>query len=395
MGKMMKPNSWWIPVFLISMAVYASEEMHAKLWEKMAPRLGKALKLKDKQEKLPNSAMLHEDKEDIQNDIDDLLDEAVSILITSQTQSYREQIQEQQAKIQEANRKIVEYQEKRISAPKSKPAWKTWETTSGDYEEKIEDAKKEIARREEKIEDTKEDLRKELSTLGLHLSSEQLDFLLSTVVGDNAIEMLVAFDNVKSLTVQLEELTNQSGENLETARRYYGMYTVLLEILNQMYTNIIRDIDFKYIPQISGGKDREGKRIQGIIPKTENLLRQTQALLRDNSSSKNTEVLSANMHAQKLTIEAARLYQTYLEKQRSDIALAKKRLAPDLAAAKNSYETVKISTELVAMMRSGRNLFDALKNIQIPELRVFENLEMKKEFEKLTLQLESSEKDVK
>jgi hypothetical protein len=39
------------------------------------------------------------------------------------------------------------------------------------------------------------------------------------------------------------------------------------------------------------------------------------------------------------------------------------------------------------MMKSSQNLFDTLKNLQVPELRAFENLEMKKEFEKLTLQL--------
>jgi hypothetical protein len=87
--------------------------------------------------------------------------------------------------------------------------------------------------------------------------------------------------------------------------------------------------------------------------------------------------------------DAAKLYLTYLEKQRNDLLAARNKLAPDIAAARNTYETVKVSSELVAMMRSGQNLFDALKNLQMPELRVFENLEMKKEFEKLTVQLKS------
>jgi hypothetical protein len=84
------------------------------------------------------------------------------------------------------------------------------------------------------------------------------------------------------------------------------------------------------------------------------------------------------------------LYRSYLEEQRSDLSAAKQKLAPDLAAAKNTYETVKVSSELVAMMKSGQNLFDALKSLQVPELRVFENLEMKKEFQKLTVQMKST-----
>jgi len=152
---------------------------------------------------------------------------------------------------------------------------------------------------------------------------------------------------------------------------------------------VMQDIDFKYVPRIEGGKDEKGKNVDGIIPRTEKLNQETQKLLQKSSSPKNRDVLSANLRAQQLTLQAAKLYLTYLEKQRNDLAAAKQKLAPDIATAKNTYETVKVSSELVAMMRSGQNLFDALKNLQVPELRVFENLEMKKEFEKLTVQLKS------
>jgi hypothetical protein len=137
-------------------------------------------------------------------------------------------------------------------------------------------------------------------------------------------------------------------------------------------------------------KNKEGKKVIGIVPKTEKLLRETETLSQKSSSQRNTDVLQANIRAQKLTIAAARMYRSYLEKQRADIDTARNRLAPDLAAARNTYETVKVSSELVAMMKSGRNLFDSLKNLQIPELRVFENLEMKREFEKLTLEMQGS-----
>lgn len=67
--------------------------------------------------------------------------------------------------------------------------------------------------------------------------------------------------------------------------------------------------------------------------------------------------------------------------------LPEQKLDPDLKTARNTYETVKVSSELVEMMKSGRSMFESVRNIQIPELRIFQNLEMKKEFEKLTLEL--------
>ena len=356
----------------------------------MLPRFRDALKLKDKQDKLPDSSLFHEDKESNREDINELLDEAVSILVISDTQTYRRKIESLQKEIADSEKKITEYEEKRISAPSDQPAWKAWGNSKQDYENKIEDQRERIAKYESEIEKVKDSLREELRELGLDVNSEQVDFLLSTIVGDNVIQVIVAFENVKRLTTQLEQLMVQSGENIESARRYYGMYTVLLEILDRMYHQIISDIDRKYIPQITGGKNEEGKRVEGIIPRTEKLTQKTNQLIQKSPSARNREVLSANIRAQNLTLEAAQLYRTYLEKQRVDLVTAKKKLAPDLAAAQNTYETVKVSSELIAMMKSGQNLFDTLKSLQVPELRVFENLEMKREFQKLTVQMKSA-----
>ncbi len=66
---------------------------------------------------------------------------------------------------------------------------------------------------------------------------------------------------------------------------------------------------------------------------------------------------------------------------------ARHRLEQDLLVATNTYETVKLSAELVGLVTATRHLLDKLLNLQVPALRTFENLEMKREFEKLTLQL--------
>jgi hypothetical protein len=376
-------------ILICSLPLSAAQDKASELWQNMLPKFRTALELKDKQDKLPESSFFGKDKQSNQDEVNQLLDEAVSILITSDTQTYRLKIQSLEKDIQEAKKKIVEYEEKRISAPSTKPAWKAWENSKDDYKSKIEDQNERIANNEKEIGAVKDSIRAELKELGLDVSSDQVDFLLSTVVGDNVIQVIVAFDNVKALTTQLEQLMVQSGENVETARRYYGMYTVLLEILDRMYGQVLQDIDLKYVPQIQGGKNDKGKKVDGIIPKTERLTKETTRLMQKDPSKKNQEILSANLRAQKLTLEASKLYLSYLARQRADISTAKQKLAPDLAAARNTYETVKVSSELVAMMRSGQNLFDTLKSLQAPELRVFENLEMKKEFEKLTVQLKS------
>ncbi len=56
--------------------------------------------------------------------------------------------------------------------------------------------------------------------------------------------------------------------------------------------------------------------------------------------------------------------------------------------ATNTYETVKVSGELVDLMQSSQRLLDNLRSLEVPPLRTFENLEMKREFDRLTLRLQ-------
>ena len=67
------------------------------------------------------------------------------------------------------------------------------------------------------------------------------------------------------------------------------------------------------------------------------------------------------------------------------------RLAKDLAVARNTFETVKLSGDLLTVMRSSEQLFELLYELQVPELRPFENVEMQREFERLTDQLRIKE----
>jgi hypothetical protein len=206
------------------------------------------------------------------------------------------------------------------------------------------------------------------------LSDEQVEFLLSTVVGDNMVDLGILFDNVKSVTTQLEQLVAQSGEDLQNARRYYGMYVVLLRSLARMHQKIEEAIGEQYIPQINA-----------IIARAEQLTGETRDLQRTSPAKR--DLLAANLEAQRLTIEAAGFYRQYLNDQKAQVGKARRELDKDIAAAWNTYETVRVSGELVGLVRSSQRLLEGLMNRQVPALRPFENLEMRREFEKLTTQL--------
>ena len=62
-----------------------------------------------------------------------------------------------------------------------------------------------------------------LTAIGVDLDSNQLEAMMSSVVGDDIVSMSVVFNAIKDMTTQLAELTQSSGEDLAHAKKYYGI----------------------------------------------------------------------------------------------------------------------------------------------------------------------------
>ncbi|MBP9604051.1 MAG: hypothetical protein KBE53_08210, partial [Chromatiaceae bacterium] len=304
----------------------------ARLWDGVLPTLEETLALQERQANLPENRWFGDDQASNQAEIDQLLDQAVAILSGSNTQDHRQRIRVLQQEIANARQDLAEYRRQRVSAPADSLVKKT----VADYDEAIADRQADIARYEANLAAVKREFAAELRAMGLELSDDQLDFMLSTVVGDNLIDLGILFDNVKAITGQLERLVEESGEDLQSARRYYGLYVVLLKSLRQMHLQVEQAIANNYMP-----------RIDAIAERARELSSQTQALLRQ--APEKREILVANLDAQRLTIEAAGVYRQYLDEQGRQITAARVALETDIATAWNTYETVRVSGELVGI----------------------------------------------
>ena len=338
----------------------------ARLWDELLPRLEEILGLQEQGRALPESAWFGKDRASNREQIDDLLEEAATILTGDNR--FRARSRELEQAMAENRRAISELKRRKMTAPSDS----LWRQTVQEVDGEIAERETLLGQQQQEMARIRDAFAAELRAMGLEIDAGRLEFLLSTVVGDEVVDMTVAFEQVRRLTGQLETLTEESREDLPTARRYYGMYTVLLRVLERMHTTLIGGIDRRYLPQL-----------QGIENRARALGRETRAL----QARGNSPVLEANLEAQQLTIDAAGRYGDYLKRQRSQVAASRERLQRDLAVAQNTYETVKVSGDLVALMKDSRRLLDTLFSLQVPQLRAFENLEMKREFERLTATL--------
>jgi hypothetical protein len=341
----------------------------ARLWESLSPRLEQALTLEERHDTLPERAWFGPDKSSNRVGINELLDQAVALLGSADSQRYRERIRELETAIREGHDRIARFRQQRVSAPDQA----LWRETRTDLERAIGETEAEIARQRAEIDRLKEQFAEALRGNGLELNAEQVDFLLSTVIGDELIDLGIGFDNVKLMIHQLEDLLVASGESLDAARRYYGMYALLLEVLALMHEQVLEAVT------------RYQERIDAIDQRTRALLAESRQLAR--GSERHQALLAANIEAQQLTLQSARLYRDYLRDQAADVGRSREQLLHDLAVARNTYETVRVSGELVQMMRAGQQLLDTLFARQAPTLFTFRNLELKREFERLTLRL--------
>jgi hypothetical protein len=348
----------------------AGDPDFTQLWEGLVPQLESIVDLQERHEQLPDSAWLGPDKASNENDINRLLDEAVLLLGNTESQRYRQQINDLKIAIVELEKAIASAKRQRVTAPQEG----LWQTTVADYDRQIASHQHQIEAYQQQIVDLQRQFAAALRQSGLAISDEQLDFLLSTVIGDDLIGMGMAFDHVKDIIAQLELLLVDSGEDLAAARRYYGIYTVLLRVLVRMHQQLL-DTVAHYQQQL-----------QAIDQKTRSLLQDSKRLQR--GAERHQAVLAANIEAQRLTLRSAKLYQDYLREQAVDVARSQQALQRDLAVANNTYETVKVSGELVQLMQSGQHLLEQLFSRQTPTLFSFQNLELKREFEKLTSRLQ-------
>jgi polyhydroxyalkanoate synthesis regulator phasin len=342
----------------------------AAIWDDLVPKLDETLAEVETARTLPESSWFGRDRRSAQNEIDALLDEAVEILSRSPTAEVRGRIRALESRIEALRHEIDEYRLKKVAAPRDS----LWRRTMDEYDRAIADNEARIEALEAELEREKAAFAAALRGMGLEIDARELDVLLASVVGDDLVRMAVVFDNVKQVTAQLERLMAESGERMETARRYYGMYTVLLRILAHMHETALEQIRHTYLP-----------RIDAIVSRTRNLERETRALLRRSPGDR--ALLEANLQAQALTLEAARQYRGYLQDQARELEARLQGLRKDLEVAQNTYETVKVSGELLGLMRASRRSLEALSRLEMPQLQGFRNRELREEFRRLTEQL--------
>ncbi|NDH94654.1 MAG: hypothetical protein EBZ13_09030, partial [Planctomycetia bacterium] len=95
-----------------------------------------------------------------------------------------------------------------------------------------------------------ESFRDRLGCYGVTLSQEQAEVLLSRIDSSDVGQMAVVFALMSRLASQLAAAKAGSSENLDVARKYYGIYLGLLELQLHLQSQYIDNVNEKYLPGV-------------------------------------------------------------------------------------------------------------------------------------------------
>jgi len=354
----------------------ARRERAKKLFGEAMEPLTEASEAYDRHDELDKSTWFGEDQEDNQERINELLDKAIEVLGISSIETTRSELRLLEKEITALELQIIEDREARLGAPLEEDLnalEKTYKKTQEEYDTRIEEAAAGITTRNARIRTLEDKFVTEMRGIGIDIDLEGARSLLSTVTGDDFIEMCVVFDNVRGITEQLESLTEASGESLDAAKRYYGSYVVLIHLMDRIQKDFVRRTREDMVPKLAEYAD-----------KARELIEDAQRNLDNGGDPK---IAQQNIAANELTIHATELYADYLRGQANEIEARNKELQVTLRDAESTYETVSLSSQVAAIMKEGQRNFAALLKLQLPSLRGFENSELKAEFERLTRQM--------
>lgn len=346
--------------------------------------LGKALNYFDEIAVLPESTWFFRDKKRANSDVDSAIDDIIRLLDAPQLAKLKLDYRKLEKLIDEEKVEISKLKEARIFAPIEDATLLTRVTptqtlkrltanTRGDYDILIEHHEKNLQGYQENLTGLLLQKQSLFAAMGIELDAEQLEVWLSSVVGDDVLTMTIVFNSIKQVTQQLEILTNASGENIQSARRYYGMVVILHRLMLKMQHAFISKVDSDYLPKLDAFK----KEANSLISESRGLL----------VRGGNAETLHSNIQSNQATIQAIDLYSAILRSQRNKVFEAMQRSEREYEVAENTYKTVSLSSQVLHLVKQGSNTFQALTKLQIPDSQPFQNTEMKEQFKKLSIRL--------
>ncbi|KUJ86694.1 MAG: hypothetical protein XD36_2884 [Halomonas sp. 54_146] len=337
-------------------------------------RLESAVKILDERYSLPAKKMIGRDKTSAQKDLKKIMNSVSEIMEIEDINKQKKLYSKIETLIDEEKSKISLLKTKKRLARESKASTlgKIIPTTGlksilasskSDYQYLIDECESNIESYNIQLQEIAQSIADNLNSNSGQVNADQVEVWLSSSTGEDLLKMASIFEGVKTITEELGHLTEESGENISNAKKYYGMVLIMSEMIIIMQKAFIEKIDNEIIPKLKESKCQALR----TIKESEKLIRE----------SHHSPVLKNNIKSNLITIENIENYNQLMLKIRDGAIKSLELNMKERNIAENTYKTVKISYNVSTLMAHQYNTFSQLANIMLPQVSGFKNLKMR------------------
>lgn len=244
------------------------------------------------------------------------------------------------------------------------------------YDARIEAVKEKKAKFESERANQAAKVMDNLRSIGLNMPGNAAERCIFPVNVATLIDNAIV---AKDIAVVVENLGRfLDSKDLSTAKRYFGMYLVMIDVQTEGFR--------KYIEKSEDGEWRKG--INEILHGAEAAVKSDTAnAAQMRFTEREREIFRKNAETNKKTIEAATAYLELL-KQHEEIIRGKLQEAERVReVAMSSWNTVSLASDLKEIVKTSHEAFEALLSLELPPLALFDDAALQAEFDAITRKL--------
>lgn len=334
-------------------------------WRKLSGRCADLIGLHDEMANLPEKSWLNKDQGDQRERIQKQLKRIRALLLTTDARKILASVEAIDAKIADVDADIRETKEKRFLHPGKEER----------FDAKI--AKYEAKRHalEERRAEAAGAVLAELDAIGLRLSGDAAEKCIFTVNVGDLIDAAVVAKHVGLVVEALGEQMKAQGGDVVAAKRYYGVYVAMLEVQKSCFDEYI-------------DKSREGPWRRQLAAIRKEATDQKSAALRSAGDASfdmsQRAVFRKNAEVFEMTLRAVDAYVKILDRHEAVIAHKAEDAARMLTVARSSLATVTLAGDFLSLVQTAEDTFDALLQLELPPLELFDDATLQAEFTALT-----------
>ncbi len=300
-----------------------------------------------------------------------ILDECFTILAGSSLTDLLHRQSAVAAEIAEKKADIVELKTKSVAAPEA--SWNPLAHTQESIQRDIAKLQDEIARLQSAFEQEKETVYLRMREKGIALSREQFDQLLAIVDAPEKASVMGVAENLKRIHQEICVKIAEPDSPVEMLQTYTGVYMMGLGVYLYALENAVEQVEGQYLP-----------RLQALREENEANYQKARQLAAQDLSPHDAEIVRRNILSQKRVTEVLNLYEKYLDREVRQLRALYQKTQQSFNVAVNTYHTVKVSTELLNLIRASEEGFFSLVTFQPPELSLLYDERLAAEFAAVT-----------